>query len=229
MTHGGLAYELPTLGRRTAGRGSSSSRAGKNLPTPTGDDANNTTRKSGEYLSLARSTHELSLLPTPSAYESTPTPEYVEELRANMKDPHERLYMPGRKWHAQRTLSRMAPTLLPTPVANPSNPGSGGELRAALTHGPGRRNETGTDTLGRPNAGRPSKLLPTPTAGDGKSSGSRNLPGSKAHAGVSLTDAIKTGDSTTPRKSSGASTTKPSDDGKDSPVPPPGQLTIEDA
>ncbi len=31
---------------------------------------------------------------------------------------------------------------------------------------------------------------PTPTAGDAKASGSRNLEGSKAHAGVSLTDAV---------------------------------------
>jgi hypothetical protein len=41
---------------------------------------------------------------------------------------------------------------------------------------------------------------PTPTAGDAKSSGSRNLEGSKAHAGVSLTDYVKTGNSTTPRR-----------------------------
>lgn len=34
-------------------------------------------------------------------------------------------------------------------------------------------------------------LLPTPTEGDHKSSGSRNLPGSKAHPGTSLTDAIR--------------------------------------
>lgn len=40
---------------------------------------------------------------------------------------------------------------------------------------------------------------PTPTAGDAKSSGSRNLEGSKANAGVSLTDAVLHGNSTTPR------------------------------
>jgi hypothetical protein len=34
-------------------------------------------------------------------------------------------------------------------------------------------------------------LLPTPTEGDHKSSGSRNLPGSNAHPGTSLTDAIR--------------------------------------
>mgnify|MGYP003139911806 CR=1 FL=1 len=43
------------------------------------------------------------------------------------------------------------------------------------------------------------EMWPTPTAGDAKSSGSRNLEGSKAHAGVSLTDAVRTGDSSTPR------------------------------
>ncbi len=94
-----------------------------------------------------------SLLPTPSAYESTPTDDYVEEVQEHLTDPHSRLYLPGRKWHAQRTLSRIAPA-----------------------------------------------LLPTPTAGDGKAAGSRNLPGSNAHAGVSLTDVVQTGNSTTPRR-----------------------------
>jgi hypothetical protein len=68
--------------------------------------------------------------------------------------------------------------LLPTPVANPENPGAGGELRAALTHGPDRRNETGTDTMGRPNAGRPKReeLLPTPTTEPATGNGhARNL------------------------------------------------------
>jgi hypothetical protein len=44
-----------------------------------------------------------------------------------------------------------------------------------------------------------SARVPAPTAGDGKSSGSRNLEGSKAHAGVSLTDFVKFGNSNTPR------------------------------
>ena len=43
------------------------------------------------------------------------------------------------------------------------------------------------------------KRWPTPTAGDSKASGSRNLEGSQAHAGVSLTDAVKFGNSSTPR------------------------------
>ena len=40
---------------------------------------------------------------------------------------------------------------------------------------------------------------PTPTAGDAKSAGNRNSEHSKAHAGVSLTDACLTGESSTPR------------------------------
>lgn len=43
-------------------------------------------------------------------------------------------------------------------------------------------------------------IWPTPTAGDAKGSGSRNLPGSNAHPGVSLTDAVTAGNSTTPRR-----------------------------
>lgn len=45
-----------------------------------------------------------------------------------------------------------------------------------------------------------SPFVPTPTAGDAKSSGSRNLEGSKEHAGVSLTDYVRFGNSNTPRK-----------------------------
>jgi len=40
---------------------------------------------------------------------------------------------------------------------------------------------------------------PTPTAGDRDASGSRNLPGSHAHAGISLTDLVLHGGSSTPR------------------------------
>jgi len=53
----------------------------------------------------------------------------------------------------------------------------------------------------RPSKGTPSldtwarQMWPTVTAGDAKSSGSRNAPGSAAHQGVSLSDAVSTGDS----------------------------------
>lgn len=266
------------------------------------------------------------LLPTPSATESTPTDEYVEEFREAIdpEDPHHRLWLPGRKWMAQRTLSRTAAALLPTPrvtaerssrkamvqnqqwsapslaqaveIAQGILPREfdswdevpGRSREGALLPTPRTNDGTGTFPLERPedmdnlatrvrrhllptptasdsrgkSAGwegreggpdlaaavepllptptawlgrRPenatadperaasrehegsrgkrsielpealaaevtvTKLLPTPTAGDAKSSGSRNLEGSKAHEGVSLTDAVKFGDSHTPR------------------------------
>jgi hypothetical protein len=99
------------------------------------------------------------------------------------------------------------PTLLPTPVANEENPGAGGELRAALTHGESRRNETGTDTMGRPNRGRTKKLLPTPMSSDGEkgSKGQRFGTG-----GPTLSSAVNE------ETSNGASTDPPSTDGSES-------------
>ena len=53
----------------------------------------------------------------------------------------------------------------------------------------------------------------TPTAGDAKQSGSRNAPGSAAHQGTSLTDMIRTGDSSGRQgratKTAGAPTSQP--------------------
>lgn len=303
-----------------------------------------------------------SLLPTPSAYESTPTEEFNEEVREHLLATHERLYLPGRKWHSQRTLSRMAGALLPTPVvsdgrgltdgdsreggsslreieellpsptawlgrrpenatadperaasrrhegargkrsmelpdalamlptpttqdaANTGGPsqhdrntpplnaavqllptpaaadGDGGRLDSLETFESGRRpsgtkatrtlrssiqhrmlptptaedgergqgadaaRQWGPSLRGAVNEQR----LPTPTAGDSKASGSRNLEGSKAHKGVSLTDAMRTGDSSTPRR--GAPTSQRSDDGSTSSGEVhPDQLTIGDA
>lgn len=100
------------------------------------------------------------LLPTPSAYESTPTDECTAEVREHMADPHERLYLPGRKWHAQRTLSRIAPALLPTPGANDST-GSEGPTRDA-------RRESGR--TGGPSLRDVEHLLPTPRAMSDRSS-----------------------------------------------------------
>jgi hypothetical protein len=92
-------------------------------------------------------------------------------------------------------------------------------------------------------------LLPTPTEGDSKASGSRNLEGSNAHMGVILTDAVRYGNSTAARLPTpqardwkgrnqrndssclpGALTNQPSDDGSTSSAEqPPSQLTIADA
>ena len=125
--------------------------------------------------------------------------------------------------------------MLPTPGANDST-GAEGPTRAArqdagATGGPALRDlayllptptvQDGANTGGPSQYERNSlplnavvKLLPTPTVGDGSSSGSRNLEGSKAHEGVSLTDAVKFGNSKTPRR--GASTPRPSPVGNES-------------
>lgn len=195
----GAAYELPTSEPLTVVSASSSSR---DLPTPTSRDWKGQNQRNDDTCLPGA----VMLLPTPMAYETDPSDELVEEIRANIdpNDPHHRLYLEGRKWFSQRTLSRIAPALLPTPsandstgaeketrearqedgtggpslrdlpkllptpVANPDNPGTGGELRAAIVHGEERRNETGIDTMGRPNLGRPSKLLPTPMGNQGR-------------------------------------------------------------
>jgi hypothetical protein len=115
-----------------------------------------------------------SLLPTPSAYESTPTEEFSEEVRESLTDPHKRLYLPGRKWHAQRTLARMAGALLPTPTGDDAN---------NVT-----RESGDFQSLAR----EANKLLPTPVVTD--SYGSRRSTARTeewiSNPGTSLTDAI---------------------------------------
>jgi hypothetical protein len=95
---------------------------------------------------------ETLLLPSPQSSESTPTDDLLEEIRANMADPHERLYLPGRKWHTQRTLSRIAGALLPTPLVGDAEGGR-------TSKGSKRPGETGL-------RGQVKKLLPTPGAND---------------------------------------------------------------
>ena len=74
--------------------------------------------------------------------------------------------------------------LYPTPAAasygssNNGCPGDGGAEYAT-------KGKPSLETMARRN------LWPTPTHGDAKASGSRNTPGSKAHAGTSLTDAVR--------------------------------------
>ena len=93
-----------------------------------------------------------SLMPTPVAMDS-----------AGIMTPEERAE------YGHGSYLRDLMHLLPTPMANQENPGAGGELRAAITHGPSRRNETGIDTWGRPNNGRTGE--PTnPPSDDGSAS-----------------------------------------------------------
>jgi hypothetical protein len=77
-------------------------------------------------------------------------------------------------------------SLLPTPAAvdygTNRTPSEGGAVRPSLAQ------------MAR------AAMWPTPTSGDAKASGSRNLAGSKSHAGVSLTDAVRFGNSSTPRR-----------------------------
>jgi hypothetical protein len=123
------------------------------------------------------------LLPTPSAYESTPTDEYNDEVREHLLDSHRRLYLPGRKWHSQRTLSRMAGALLPTPVTSDSR---------GLTDGDSREGGASLREI--------EELLPSPTAwlgrrpenatADPERAASRRHEGARGKRSMELPDAL---------------------------------------
>lgn len=179
-----------------------------------------------------------SLLPTPGANDST-GPESETRKRRQEK---------GTGGPALRDLKY----LLPTPSAT-QNDGHDPEKFLARRERELEKGQNGNGfglTLGMA-----VQLLPTPTAGDAHSSGSRNLPGSNAHPGTSLTDAIvrdrllptptvndarnSGGPSQSKRRSlplteiasdvSGGSTPRPSYVGKEpSEDVHPNQLTIED-
>ena len=71
-------------------------------------------------LEPATSDADGSALPTPNAQESDPKPEMIEEMRAAGISPDERLYLPDRKWHSQRTLRRIV-SQLPKPQTAPED------------------------------------------------------------------------------------------------------------
>jgi hypothetical protein len=181
------------------------------------------------------------LLPTPMADDDRKTPEQHLEMKRNL---------PGGARYMITSLAVLAkagfrqPNLLPTPNASHRGDrsraslerGGGRELRAIRNLLPTPTTQDAANTAGPSQHERNSeplnvvaaKLLPTPTATDSESSGSRNLEGSRAHAGVSLTDAILYGNSTTRRD--GDPMPSPSSDGPDSlDGALPNQLTIEDA
>lgn len=130
----------------------------------------------------------LQLLPTPSSLESQPTEEYVEECRAAGIDPGRRLYLPGRKWHSQRTLSRIAP-MIPTPTASANGMSRN---RTSGRSNPDSKHHDGVTLADW------ARLLPTPAAADG-TGGKQHRIGSIGPTGmkedgtkvqVSLRDAI---------------------------------------
>ncbi len=138
---------------------------------------------------------KITLLPTPSSEESDPTDELVEEMQEAGISPDERLYLPGRTWHSQRTLSRVVPSLLPTPTSEDSE------------RGPDESNREGGKSL-------KGSLLPTPQASDG-TGGRQEIAASKnnwkrpsgAKASKPLGTAVRlsSGESTEPRSGAGKS------------------------
>jgi hypothetical protein len=126
----GAVYEHPTSAPATNAPDCSS------LPTPTARDWKGRNQRDDETCLPGA----IAYLPTPSAQESTPTPEYVAEMQLAGIQPDARLYLPGRKWHSQRTLSRIAPSLLPTPNAWDGNRGP--------DYARAQRPESGGDDLG---------------------------------------------------------------------------------
>lgn len=98
----------------------------------------------------------------------------------------------GKTWSSLETMART--NRWPTPRSSDGEKGS-----------PNQKGSKGDMTL-------PSAVhrWPTPTASDAHSAGSRNLQGSKAHAGVSLTDAVKFGNSNTARTQTDGGSLNPS-------------------
>lgn len=122
----------------------------------------------------------LQLLPTPSSLESQPTEEYIEECRAAGIDPSKRLYLPGRKWHSQRTLSRIAP-MIPTPTASANGMSRN---RTSGRSNPDSKHHDGVTLADWV------RLLPTPAAADG-SGGKQHRIGSISSTGVRIEDGTK--------------------------------------
>lgn len=91
-----------------------------------------------------------SLWPTPAAQESSPTQEFVDEMLENQPPKRGRVYLEGRKWHSQVTLSR-AVQMWPTPQARDWKGPTGDEYK----HGEAARRQS-----------LPGRVMwPTPTVG----------------------------------------------------------------
>jgi hypothetical protein len=206
------------------------------LPTPDATHGRKTSRTSLLLPGVAET-----LLPTPNASDGKGSSGSQRRPRDGQARPLSDVDLPE------------AIALLPTPQAADNRRGADVEMGGTRPSGAKRSNglvtaaallptprttdrpsmkpspSSTTGKHGRDLAPTIGSLLPTPAAGDSKASGSRNLPGSNAHPGVSLTDAVVTGNSSTPRRSSGDRTSPRSAAGKrSSDGQLPGQLSLDE-
>jgi hypothetical protein len=196
MTLAGVAYELPTWALHISvlefssspgeellptpvysdGKGSNDgySRAGSPslrelpdlLPTPAAEEARGTAEQHLARKKKADGYDREKVTSLGILVKTMPTPTASDASSSGSRNLEGSKAKPGMSLtDLVRTGDSKTPRL-PTPVANDQNPGSGGELRAALMHGPERRNGTGVDSFGRRNLGRVPAILPTPTTQD---------------------------------------------------------------
>lgn len=177
------------------------------LPTPVADHSRGLPQPGTDFQSLPNAV--ISLLPTPAVNDmgASYTPETWDAWTAKMQAAH------GNGNGHGKSLSIEALRLLPTPDTGESLTGHG---RRGGKPGNGSQSGASLESV--------AKLLPTPVASDAAGSGSRNLPGSKAHPGESLTDVLIHGGSTRPRSADGNT---PSDDPH--PTPPSPDATDPDS
>jgi len=173
----GRCYRRPTWAPRTFVKGSSSSPGGETWLTPRVSDGRRGAA-SPDRTRLDRPGNDADCLPTQVSRATWPTCNDA----SNNNPPSQR---------RRNTPPLNVVVCYPTPSA--TNYGSNRAGSNAHPR-PGEAERLSLESMARRNQ------WPTATAGDARGSGSRNLPGSKAHAGVPLTDAVTTGDSTTPRR-----------------------------
>jgi hypothetical protein len=176
MTRSGSLYELPISGLLTDEPDSSSLDGDESLwrtPLVHDSDSPGGTSVRGDKGKSPDGLASQVQWPTPQAHDakSPRRQETIDSIRSRAGG--------GLRNLNEATTRR----LWPTPMANDAENNAG--------PGQQRRNSPQLGVAVR---------WPTPTAGDANASGSRNLQGSQAHAGVSLTDAVLTGNSSTSRR-----------------------------
>ena len=217
----GIVYPQPPLVPRTSGTGSSSSPA---FPTPSATEPgfNPDTRhpvdkhgnppthpnqrwydpKTGRLMQKGLP-QVAKLWPTPKSSISGPDYARVNRPRSGGDD----LATAAARWPTNQRLWR-TPQATDGDHGGPHARDSGGglHLSAQVHKWPTPTAQDAKNCAGPSQWDRNSDPLnvavqrwPTPTTSDASGGGNRNSAGSKAHAGVSLTDACLTGDSSTPR------------------------------